>query len=77
MARHQQSLTQERRRRYTDRAVLPSAGFTGAEPREECWRQLDQELGNRLFETLDDLRDAALFALNRIKAPDVFTYLCP
>jgi len=29
-------------------------------PAEECWRQLDQELGNRLFETLDDLRDAAL-----------------
>ncbi|MFC6767541.1 IS630 family transposase, partial [Natrinema soli] len=38
---------------------------------------LDQELGNRLFETLDDLRDAALSALNRIKVPDVFTYLCP
>nr|WP_256290567.1 IS630 family transposase [Halobellus inordinatus] len=46
-------------------------------PAEECWRQLDQELGNRLFDTLDDLRDAALSALDRIKIPDVFTYLCP
>ncbi|WP_234403471.1 IS630 family transposase [Halarchaeum acidiphilum] len=45
-------------------------------PAEECWRQLDQELGNRLFDTLDDLRDAALSALNRIKVPDIFTYLC-
>ena len=40
-------------------------------PAEECWRQLDQELGNRLFDTLDDLRDAALSALDRIKIPDV------
>jgi hypothetical protein len=46
-------------------------------PAEECWRQLDQELGNRLFETLDDLRDAALSALNRIEVLDVFTYLFP
>ncbi|RXK46159.1 IS630 family transposase [Halorientalis pallida] len=46
-------------------------------PAEECWRQLDQELGNRLFDTLDDLRDAALSGLNRIEVPDVFTYLCP
>jgi hypothetical protein len=46
-------------------------------PAEECWRQLDQELGNRLFDTLDDLRDAALSALNRIEVPDIFTYLCP
>jgi transposase len=46
-------------------------------PTEECWRQLNQELGNRLFETLDDLRDAALSALERIKVPYIFTYLCP
>ena len=46
-------------------------------PTEECWRQLNQELGNRLFETLDDLRDAALSALDRIKVPNIFTYLCP
>jgi hypothetical protein len=46
-------------------------------PAEECWRQLDQELGNRLFDTLNDLRDAALSALNRIEVPDIFTYLSP
>jgi len=45
-------------------------------PAEECWRQLDQELGNRLVDTLDKLRDAALSALNRITVPNVFTYLC-
>ncbi len=46
-------------------------------PAEECWRQLDQELGDRLFDMLDELRDAALSALNRINVPDIFTYLCP
>ena len=46
-------------------------------PAEECWRQLNQELGNRLFDTLDDLRDAALSVLDRIEVPDVFTYLWP
>jgi len=51
-------------------------GSASVNPAEECWRQLNQELGNRLFDTLDELRDAALSALNRIKIPDVFTYLC-
>jgi transposase len=46
-------------------------------PAEECWRQLDQELGNRLFDTLDDRRDAALSALNRINVENVFIYLSP
>jgi hypothetical protein len=45
-------------------------------PVEECWRQLDQELGNRLFDTLNELRDAALSTLNRINVPDIFIYLC-
>ena len=31
-------------------------------PAEECWRQLDQELGNRLFDTLEELRDTVLSA---------------
>ena len=46
-------------------------------PAEECWHQLNQALGNRLFDTLDDLRDAALAALNCINPPNLFTYLCP
>jgi len=46
-------------------------------PVEECWRRLNQALGNRLFDTLDDLRDAALTALGEIKPPNVLTYLSP
>ena len=46
-------------------------------PAEECWKKLNQALGNRLFGTLDDLRDAALAALNYINPPNLFTYLCP
>ena len=46
-------------------------------PAEECWRRLDQALGSQLFDTLDDLRDAALAALDSISPPNLFTYLCP
>ena len=46
-------------------------------PAENCWKKLNQELGNRLFDTLDELRGAALAALDRINPPDIFTYLCP
>jgi hypothetical protein len=46
-------------------------------PVEECWRRLDQALGNRLFDTLDELQEAALAALDDIKPPNVFTYLYP
>ena len=45
-------------------------------PAEECWKKLNQALGNRLFDTLDDLRDAALSALDSINPPSLFTYLC-
>ena len=46
-------------------------------PAEECWKKLNQALGNRLFDTLDDLRDAALAVLDSINPPNIFTYLCP
>jgi transposase len=46
-------------------------------PAEECWRQLDQELGNRLFDDLDELRDAVFGALESIDLPNVFKYLYP
>ncbi len=46
-------------------------------PTEECWRKLNQALGNRLFEDLDELRDAALTALKNMEPPKLFTYLCP
>ena len=46
-------------------------------PAEECWRQLDQELGNRLFNELDQLQDAVFGALESLNLPDVFNYLHP
>lgn len=46
-------------------------------PTEECWRRLNRSLGNRLFQTLDDLQEAALAALDRLKPPNIFKYLCP
>jgi len=46
-------------------------------PTEECGRRLDQALGNRLFHSLGEFQTAALDALDLIKRPDVFTYLCP
>lgn len=46
-------------------------------PTEECWRRLNRALGNRLFQSLDELRGAAMAALAEIKCPDVFKYLCP
>lgn len=46
-------------------------------PAEECWHRLSQRLGNRLFEELDELRDAALSALESIEPPNIFSYLCP
>ena len=46
-------------------------------PAEECWHQLNQALGNRLFDTLDELRGAALTALDSINLPNLFAYLLP
>ena len=46
-------------------------------PAEECWKKLNQALGNRLFDTFDELRDAALSALDSINPPSFSTYLCP
>jgi hypothetical protein len=46
-------------------------------PTEECWRKLNQALGNRLFETLDKLQEAALSALEDLEPPEISTYLCP
>ena len=45
-------------------------------PTENCWKKLNQELGNRLFDSLDELRDAALAARDRINLPNIFSYLC-
>jgi len=37
--------------------------------------KLNQALGNRLFDTLDDLRDAALSVLDSINPPSLFIYV--
>jgi len=44
-------------------------------PAEECCRRLDQVLGNRLFDTLDELRETALTTLDNVDPPNIFTYL--
>jgi transposase len=46
-------------------------------PAEECWRQLGQELGNQIFDDLDELRDVVLGTLGSLDPPDVFNYLYP
>jgi len=52
-------------------------GLPELDSTEEYWRRLDRALGNRLFLSLDELQAAALDALDQMKSPDVFTYLCP
>jgi len=36
-------------------------------PTEECWRQRNRALGNRLFQTLEDVQEAALAALGQLE----------
>ncbi len=43
---------------------------------EECWRQLKDALGNRSFDSLDELNAAIDDALSRISVPDVSNYFC-
>lgn len=53
----------------------PSRGSPELNPIEEGWRQLNQELGNAPFETLDEVRDAAPATLDIIKLPYLFRYI--
>jgi len=46
-------------------------------PVEECWRQLNQALGNQYFGDLDALQAASLVGLDGLDCPNIFTYLCP
>lgn len=55
---------------------LPT-GSPDMNPVEECWRQLKRRLGNRFFESLDELRPAIWTAIDSIAVPNVSDYLCP
>ncbi len=43
-------------------------------PVEECWRQLQNALGNRLFESLSELNTAIDTALDRLTIPEMSNY---
>ena len=74
-------LTEQEHEQFVEDTPIELCYLPGGSPElnpvEECWRQLNQALGNRLFDTLDELQEAALAALGDIKPPDVFTYLYP
>lgn len=52
-------------------------GSPDMNPVEECWRQFKRELGNRYFETIEELRSKIRPALAAISPPDIYNYLCP
>jgi transposase len=43
-------------------------------PVEECWRQLQQALGNRFFDSFDELTTATGSALDQLSLPKVSNY---
>jgi transposase len=43
-------------------------------PVEECWRQLQQALSNRFFDSLSELTTAIDTALDRLSIPKVSNY---
>jgi transposase len=43
-------------------------------PVEECWRQLKDALGNRFFDSLDELTAAIDKALDRVAVPNMSSY---
>ena len=43
-------------------------------PVEECWRQLKDALGNRFFDSLDELTAAIDKALDRVAVPNMSNY---
>ena len=46
-------------------------------PVEECWRQLNLHLKNRLFEDLDQFNRAIQESLDLVNPPSMFNYLYP
>jgi transposase len=55
---------------------LPT-GSPDMNPIEECWRQFKRRLGNRYFDSIEELRPEIRPALAAISPPDIYDYLCP
>lgn len=55
---------------------LPT-GSPDLNPVEECWRQFKRRLGNRFFQSIDELRTDAFAALDEITPPKLLDYFCP
>lgn len=45
-------------------------------PVEQCWRQLNQARGNRLFRDLSELKSFLTTTLPTISSPSIYNYLC-
>lgn len=52
-------------------------GSPDLNPVEECWRQFKRQLGNRFFQSIDELRTDAFAALGEITPPELLDYFCP
>lgn len=55
---------------------LPT-GSPDMNPMEECWRQVKRALGNRFFQSIEELRPAVWSALRDLSPPNIYDYLCP
>jgi transposase len=44
-------------------------------PVEECWRQLESALGNRYFESMNELTTTIDAALHQLSLPEVSNYI--
>ena len=53
---------------------LPT-GSPDMNPVEECWRQFKRRLGNRYFDSIEELRPAVQTALDTISPPNIYDYL--
>lgn len=45
-------------------------------PLESCWRQFRDGRANRLFLTLDDVKEYLSTALPELNSPQIYEYLC-
>lgn len=59
------------------KATYLPTGSPDMNPVEECWRQLKRSLGNRFFQSLDELRTEAFDALEAVSPPELIDYFCP